>query len=79
MRKTKLTEKDMTVLDETRSARVEVEHPFTSLKDYSLKHRVTMQWDLNEDAIRDRMFKLQIDDYTVILDAEELLKSIRWV
>ena len=79
MRKTKLTEKDMDVLRETEGAKSQVKHPYTAIKDYSLKHRVTMEWDLNEEAKRDMIFKLTVDDYTVYLDWEECLKAGRFI
>lgn len=79
MRTSKLTDKDMDVLDETRGAKQQVNLPYAFLKDYSLKHRVKMEWDLNKDAKRDMMFKLKIDDYEVILDWEEVLKAGRFI
>ena len=74
-----LTAKDMSVLRERDSAYVE--HKLTSgiLRDYSLQHRVEMQWDLNVDAQRDRIFRLKVDNLEVLLDAEEVLRMIRWV
>jgi len=78
-RNSKLTDKDMDVLDETRSAKVQVNTPSTSLKDYSLKHRVKMEWDLSDEAKRDMMFRLRVDDYDVILDWEEVLKAGRFI
>ena len=49
------------------------------LKDYGLKHKVEMIWDLNEDSIHDRMFVLKVDDYEVILDWEEVVMNGRWI
>lgn len=79
MRSSKLTDKDMDVLDETRGAKAQVNTPNAVLKDYSLKHRVKMEWDLNSEAKRDMMFKLKVDDYEVILDWEEVLKAGRFI
>ena len=79
MRTTKLSEKDLSVLRETNSAKNQQHKPYTALKDYSLKRKVTMSWDLNEEATRDKMFKLQVDDYTIILDWEEVLKAGRFI
>lgn len=62
--------------DETR---VQRERKMGNLKDYSLRHRVTIAWDLNEEAKRDMMVKLTVDDQEVILDAEDLLRYLRWV
>jgi hypothetical protein len=43
------------------------------LTDLSANHEVELQWDLNESANRDKVFKLVIDDkYEVYLDLEEL-------
>ncbi len=74
-----LTAKNMDVMRERDSAFVE--HKLTSglLRDYSLQHRVEMQWDLNVDSQRERIFRLKVDDYEVLLDAEELLRMVRWV
>lgn len=49
------------------------------LKDYSNKHRVSVAWDLNDEAKRDKIFILQVDDKVVYLDAEELTHYIRFV
>lgn len=73
-----LTDKDMTVLREGDETRVQRDQKMGNLKDYSLKHRVTIQWDLNEEAKRDLMVKLTIDDTEVILDAEDLMRYLRW-
>lgn len=73
-----LTLKDMSVLREGDSARSQSESNRGVLRDYSLQHRVEMQWNLNDEATRDRMFKFKIDNYEVILDAEELMRYLRW-
>lgn len=78
-RKNELTEKDMTILREGDQTKVQRDKRHGVLKDYSLQHRVSLRWDLNEEAIRDRMFVLTIDEKEVILDAEELMRYIRWV
>lgn len=72
-------EKDMIVLREGDQTKVQRDRHFGHVKDYSMKHRVSVRWDLNEDAMRDKMFILKIDDYEVILDSEELLRYLRWV
>lgn len=41
--------------------------------------RVEITWDLNQDAIRDRMFKIQVGDKYAIINAEEMRRFIRWV
>lgn len=48
------------------------------LKDYSLKHQVSVEYDMNDDSIRDRMIVLKVDDYKVVLDYEELLRIGRF-
>lgn len=78
-RETKLTEKDMSVLREGAKAKDQRESRHASIRDYSLHHRVTISWDLNEDAIKDQMFRMTIDDKVVILDAEEVMRQLRWV
>lgn len=79
MRVSKLTEKDMQVTAEMDATKVQAKKTKGTLKDYSLRHNVEMRWDLNEDAIRDQMFILKIDDYEVILDWEEVQRYGRWI
>lgn len=71
--------KDREGLKETDSATEQHRSKRGSLKDYSLKHQVSIEYDMNEDSIRDRMFVLKIDDYSVILDYEEFLKIGRFI
>lgn len=78
-RSTKLSEKDMSVIRETESAKNQVKIPYATIKDYSMNHKVTMQWDLNEEAKRDMIFKLTVDDYEVYLDWEEVMKAGRFI
>jgi len=49
------------------------------IRDLSLQHRVKIYKDLNDDATRDLIFKLTVDDYEVILDAEQVRRALRWV
>lgn len=79
MRQAKLTDKDMSVLREADVAKTQRDKKHGVLRDYSLQHRVDMSWDLNEEAKRDQIFKLRIDDYEVLLDAEQLMRYLRWV
>jgi hypothetical protein len=72
-------QKEMTVLREGESVWDQRRNDHALIKDYSLKHRVTMSWDLNDEAKRDRIFKLTIDDYEVLLDWEEFLRSARMI
>lgn len=72
-------DKDRAELRETESAWVQHKATRGVLKDYSLKHKVTIEYDMNEESVRDRMFVLRIDDYRVILDYEELLRIGRFI
>ena len=74
-----LTEKNMDVLREMDATRVQAKKTFAVLKDYSLQHRVTMQWDMNKDSIKDQMFRLTVGDNTVVLDWEEFQRYARWI
>lgn len=78
-REGQLTDKDMSVLREGDSVNVQHKASRSLLKDYSLSHQVELEWDLNEDAQRERMFRLRVGDREVILDAEEVIRSLRWV
>ena len=72
-------QKEMTVLREGESVWDQRRNDHALLRDYSMKHRVVMSWDLNDEAKRDRIFKLKIDDYEVLLDYEEFLRSARMI
>lgn len=78
-RLSKLTNKNMDVLREMDVAKTQRDKSFGVLKDYSLQHRVTMTWDMNEDSKKDQMFILQVDDKKVILDWEEFQRYGRWI
>lgn len=69
----------MMVLRENDSAIVQHGADRGVLKDYSMKHIVEVQWNLNPEAIRDQMFIMKIDGVEVILDAEEVMRMVRWV
>lgn len=79
LRRGEITLKDMDVLREADRARVQAKQNHASLRDYGLQHRVEARWGMSPDAERDRMFILKVDDYEVILDAEEVRRAIRWV
>jgi hypothetical protein len=79
-RSNKLSDKDMSTLREADIARVQRDKCHGSLRDYSLNHTVEMRWDLSEDAKRDQIFELTIDgDIKVLLDAEQVMRLVRWV
>lgn len=70
---------DRSDLDEQDRAWVQHKSTRASLKDYSLKHKVSIEYDMNDDTIKNRIFKLRIDDYVVILSYEEFLRIGRFV
>lgn len=43
------------------------------LTDKSGNHTVELNWELNEQAVKDHIFKLTIDDKEVYIDLEELM------
>lgn len=78
MRVKELSDKDMSVARETADTKTQSRTPHAVLKDYSMNHRVTLRWDLNDDATREQMVELRVGDNKVILDADELMKYLRW-
>lgn len=50
-----------------------LKHGVGYLTDQSGKHQVRIEWDMNEMAKRDKVFKLSIDGKDVYIDLEELL------
>ena len=79
MRYTKLTEKDMTVMQEQDSARDQHKQTHGALRDHSGKHHVMLYWDLSDECKKDMIVKLRIDNIEVLLDAEQLQRYLRWV
>lgn len=75
----KLTDKDMSVLREGDKTKDQRDKRHGIIRDYGLHHRVEVRWDLNDEAIRDKIFLLTVDDYEVLLDAEEMMRYLRWV
>lgn len=78
-RESKLTEKDMSVMRENASTVAQHNMTHYELRDYSLRHRVHLYRDLNDEANKDLIFRLTVDDYEVLLDAEQVLRAVRWV
>ena len=74
-----LTNKDMTALREANSVHKQHKKSQGVLRDYSLQHRISMEWDLNEEAIKEKIFRLKIDDVEVLIDWEEMMRLGRWV
>lgn len=89
MRSRRLQQKDDATLDDDRKNReilregnsATSQHKMSRgvLKDYSLKHRVTIEYDMSPESERDRIFKLKVDDYSVLLDYEELMRIGRFI
>jgi hypothetical protein len=79
MRYTRLTDKDMTVMQEQDSARDQHKQTYGALRDHSNQHRVEVFWDLNDECKKEQIFKLRIDDVEVLLDAEQMQRYLRWV
>jgi hypothetical protein len=79
LRRGELSLKDMTTTRENDPTRAQAERTHYDVRDLSLQHRVKIYRNLNEDADRDRIFKLTVDDYEVILDAEEIDRITRWI
>jgi hypothetical protein len=71
--------KDYSTLREGDPTKVQRDKGRADLRDYSMKHKVSMYWDLNEDSKIDQMFILRIDNIEVILDSEDLQRYLRWV
>ena len=74
-----ITDKDMSVLREGDSVRTQHKKTSGVIRDYSLTHHVSVHWDLNKDAIKDKMFRLKVGDNEVIVDAEEMMRYLRWI
>ena len=79
MRYSRLTEKDMTALTEQDSAKDQVKQTRGSLRDYSGQHKVEMFWDLSDEHKKEMIFRLDIDDYSVLLDWEQVARLGRWI
>lgn len=43
------------------------------IADLSANHEITVDWELNDTAVKDKVFKLTIDDKEVYIDYEEWL------
>jgi len=69
----------MRVLREGDQTKVQRDKKHANMRDYSMKHLIKVEWDLNRDGIRDQIFKLSIDDVEVLIDAQEMLRYLRWV
>lgn len=43
------------------------------LTDLSGNHKIELDWELNQDAVKDKIFALTIDDKKVYIDLEEFV------
>lgn len=59
------------------SVRALVHHKTGYLTDQGMKHQVRLDWDLNENANKDKVFKLTVGDKVVYIELEELLYYTR--
>lgn len=48
---------------------------------YDLKNnkKIEFFWDLSAEAKRDRIFKMTVDGKDYLVDADEIMKFVRWV
>jgi hypothetical protein len=79
MRKSKLTDKDMDLMREQDSAKEQVHQTHGVLRDYSHQNRVELDWNMNEDCKKDRIFILRFNGQEAYLDAEQMQRYLRWV
>lgn len=70
--------KDRSALFEGDSAVTQHKSTKSYIKDYSMKHKVTLEWDISQDAMDDRICVLTVDDYKVVVDWEEILRAGRF-
>ena len=70
--------KDRSILREGDSAFEQAKNNKAYVKDYSLQNRVTVEWDMTQDSIDDRICILRVGDNTAIIDVEELLRAVRF-
>ena len=69
--------KDMSVIRESMGFWEAIKKNSAVLKDYRRGTPVFLQWDMSNEAKRDRMFRIRIGDQEAILDLEELLSYTR--
>ncbi len=71
--------KDRSLLRESDSAFRQHKANKAYIKDLSLRHKVSIEWDMNQESIDDRICVLRIDELAVIIDVEELQRAVRFV
>lgn len=60
-------------------AKEERDLAYGRVRDYYGNKKVELFWNLDADAIENKLFRLKIGKEEVILDAEEVMKFLRWV
>jgi hypothetical protein len=76
-REASLTDKDMRVLQETMKFSRALEQDNAVIKDYNGEALVILEWNLNPEANRERIFRIRINDEEALIDLEELLSYTR--
>ena len=71
--------KDRSQLEEGDSAFTQHKATKAWVKDYSLKHKVSVEWDMTQDSIDDRICLLRVGDNIAVVDVEELHRAMRFV
>jgi hypothetical protein len=71
--------KDRSQLREGDSAFAQHKATKAWVKDYSLKQRVSVEWDMNQDSINDRMCILRVGNNSAVIDKEELYRAMRFL
>jgi hypothetical protein len=69
----------MEIMREQDSAKEQVKQTRGSLRDLTGQHKVEMFWDLGEEQKKEMIFRLDIDDYSVLLDWEQVARLGRWL
>jgi hypothetical protein len=78
----KAQKKDMDVIkNKTTSFRDAIEKKIgrADLKDHGGHATISIMWNLNEDAIRDQVFVMEINGQKAYIDLEELLSYTRLI
>ena len=71
--------KDRSQLREGDSATQQHKSNKAYVKDYSLKHKVSVEWDMNQNSIDDRICIVRIGNNSAVIDVEELQRAVRFV
>ena len=70
--------KDRSDLRESDSAFKQHKATKAYVKDYSLKHKVSVEWDMTQDSIDDRICIVKIGNNSAVIDVEELQRAVRF-